>query len=275
MSYTSNFTKPDGHILYKGQRLPEELLSEAKNVLMNHQLPSLPHREPRYLVEALLFCVGSQYCSFERPLEFLKSLHECNDEDLWKPQLLAAKADGAGLPYNDRFVPALKLAHDYEGGIEALAEDALDSPRATRRKVAKLHKFLAPKTFSLWYLCLGGKDLICIDRHVARAVAGPRTHGLGINVAKKFRVPQARPDGRKIIEYPRIREYERIEKRILEECTNEELLQEGSSRPNGALITTLFWVDGASRARAENEETPSRLLFESPYSTLKYRGSVI
>ncbi len=267
MSYTSNFTKPNGHVLYKGKCLEAELLDEAKQVLRHHQLPSLPERTPRYLVEALLFCVSSQYCSFERPLEFLKSLHEYAQEDLLNPEILASKADAAGLPYNDRFAPALKVARDYEGGIEALADDALDSPLATRRKIAKYHKFLAPKTFSLWYLCLGGKDLICIDRHVARAVAGPRSHGLGINVAKKFRVPQARPDGRKIIAYPRIGEYERIEKRILEECTNEELLQDGCSRPNGALITTLFWVDGASRARAEDEETPSRLLFESPYSS--------
>ena len=261
------FSVKEGQLYHLGAPLHPDLLEQANRILAAHVIPE---KTRRAYLESLLFCIASQRTSFERPLAFIRLLKESPLEGIADAEHLEAKSREAKLVNSDRFREALEFASAYDGGIERLVENFLLRPIETRRELNRV-RYLAPKTASFWYLCLGGKRLMTLDVHNFRQIAG-----LGIEVKEthyngKLR-SKGKTKGRTVTTNPSIRGYERIEHETLELLENCDLLKDEEGSLNGALITALFWLSGANLTRGNDPRQPvlfkgcNELKFTSPYS---------
>ncbi len=248
----------DARLYVKGGLASQDLFSRVKQVLRYHRIPDIVNRPSRQLVEALLFCIGSQHTPFERAVAFARSLQSVSESELWKENYLAQMGSEAGLLFTDRFGRVLEFVQKYQGGIEGLAEDFLNSPLRVRRELMREKVYLAPKTASFWYLCIGGNDLMTLDRHALR-----QARGFGLQIPRVFTRGRLRPAGRYIVDQPRIAEYEKLEARIIDRATSIPELRNGG-KANAALVTVLLWMLGVEDTRS-TEDKPHRLLLEPLY----------
>ncbi len=254
------FSFSNATLHYLGEPLQPEIIQEARETLQRHVVPV---RTPRAYLEALLFCIASQRTNYERPLRFLELLHKEPTEALLDVGFLEKKAREGTLLHANRFGPAINFVKTYGRGIEAVVDDYLSKPIEMRRKLASEARYLAFKTASFWYLCLGGKSLMTLDVHNYRQIAG-----LGIDVKPSHYDGRLRHDGRNIVTDPSKAEYERIEKQTLELLQSQEELRDGDGKTDGGLLTSLFWITGAKIARGQ-QLRQMRLFGESPQ--LKFR----
>lgn len=134
------------------------------------------------------------------------------------------------------------------GNIAELVADFRNNPISMREQLVKDVKWIAHKTASFWYLCLGGQELMTLDIHNYRQIAG-----LGISIPETFYKGERRPNGKKEIKSSSKKEYVRIEQETLE-------LLDG--QVTGAQATSLFWLAGAKATR--NMNLYQQDLFEDP-----------
>ncbi len=242
------------------------LLPEAKQVLRSHCAPDLSEQN---VVKALIFAIASQSMVYERAVDLLTRLRTTSPEQLEQEGLVYSLAQPSSRFPEDRFSPAINFAANYSGGIGQLVQDYFANPAETRGKLVKEVKWLAHKTASFWYLCLGGTQLMTLDIHNIRQIAGLAE----IEIDRKFYSGASRRGGKtrgkKIVNALTPAEYLRLERETLLLLGHIPALQDASGQPNGALITTLFWWAGA-KGRRENLRqlvlpTMSITSFTSPY----------
>ena len=257
------FSMNEERVKYLTNPLPNELLEDVQQAHVAHRVVELSER---LCYESLLFCIASQGTSFEKATGFIKASHGADLELLTDAYLLQEQAKASGLLYHDRF--ADPLAYMKAKGIRNVVSALLNDPFNTREALSEV-KFLKRKTISFWHLCLGGKELVTLDRHNNLQI-----HGLGVDMAQALYDPQMqRSDGKRVPSQPTPKEYVRIEKETLTKFEREDpFYSEG--KLDGALVTTLFWTVGTLMARGQKlwegrEEffyTGSRPKFVSPYS---------
>ncbi|MBI4158808.1 hypothetical protein HY500_00950 [Candidatus Woesearchaeota archaeon] len=250
---TKFFSIRDGNLLYLGTPVEQSLLmQEAQTLLGNLQIPK--HNEDMYYL-SLIFCISSQRQDFEGTLRFIQELlREMRDTsypnncypnffstNVELPEYLYSVAKSQGLRWayvegQNRFEPAFEYFGLRNMGREV--KEFRQNPIEKREQLVRDVKWLAHKTVSFWGLCLGIEDLMVLDVHNYRQIAG-----LGINTPSSYYNGERRGNGKRELKSPSGKEYVRIEQEALH-------LLEG--RINGALATTLFWIAGAKARRGMN-----------------------
>jgi len=220
--------------------IPDKIVKEGKKVLQDFRIPD---HSIRSLYESLIFSIANQRVLVERPTTMIMLTHDASLEQLMDVEYVDKKRAEAGCPCKGRFKDALEYVNGYSGGIEKLAEEYLADPLETRRKIVKEVRWVAAKTASLWYLCLGGTKLMCMDVHNYRQI-----HGLGIDINKHYYLGKPRSDGRSITDTPEISKYEQIEQNVLGRFKDCEATMNGTGI-DASLITALFWTFGALTQR--------------------------
>lgn len=275
------FTIRDGQLLYVGEPITAALVDEAREVLKSHQAPD---QSIESLYRSLFFCIASQRTKYEAAVRFGHMIERASFKELIDPVYLATQGMKAGLLHSNnpdwdrerkganRFYEVMDFIDHYdfdEMPIVKLSRELLEHPMETRRMLAKAKCNLAPKTASFWYLCLGGRELMTLDTHNYRQIAG-----LGpIEVKKEHYEGGLRKiDGRMINTTPSVRGYERIERETLEALACCELLRDEGGKTDAALATALFWVAGAKAVR-RNRPSQGTLFGERPFGfTSPYRA---
>lgn len=240
-------------------------LEETKAVLDSHLVPDL---SPRRLYESLVFCIASQSMVYERAVGLLRQTGLLKEPEFTEPGKVYNLAKPNLRFPEDRFSPALRFAAEYNGGIIELVRDYLIAPKEVRETLVTQVKWLAHKTASFWYLCLGGTELMTIDIHNLRQIAtlGP------ISVDRSLYEGSARrggkTKGKQIVKAISPREYKRIEDKVLSALGHIPCLKDKRGSSNGALITTLFWWAGAKgrRESLQQQSLPGLERFVPPYS---------
>lgn len=242
-------------------------LNEAKAVLKTHIVPDL---SPRRLYESLVFCIASQSMVYERAVDLLDRIGSIREPEFSEPERIYKIARPNLRFPEDRFTSALRFVTGYDGGITELARDYFRAPTEVREMLVSNVQWLAHKTASFWYLCLGGTELMTIDIHNLRQIAG-----LGpIQVERSLYEGKSRrggkTKGKQIVKAISPRDYRRLEDEVLAALGHIPCLKDKRGNPNGALITTLFWWAGAKGKREilEQQSLPGleRTLFRPPYS---------
>lgn len=260
--YRQYFKVKDGKLYFCKEPIPGHVLAESRRVLNLHVVPDFSARS---LYEALIFCIASQRVRFERPVSLVMLTHGASLDQLTDNAFLEEKRRESGAPCKGRFKEAL----DYmkERGIENVARDYLADPVETRRTLVKDVKWLAAKTASFWYLCLGGKRLMTMDVHNYRQL-----HGIGVDVDEHFFIGKRRDtDDRPITTTPGLTKYERIEQDVYARFQGCEAVKNCTGM-DAALVTGVFWTVGAAVHRSGDPrqarlfDLPIQLPFETPYS---------
>lgn len=245
------FSVEDGKLCYFGIPLQETgLIEESRSILDKLTLPGRLLREGGFSEDALrmcwislAFCIAGQGQSFERPVRFARELCRYGLEYVADVRNVRDKAFGCNRWLEDRYSFAFD-AIDKAGGIERVVRDYLDNPLETRRELIKI-KWIHCKTSSFWHLCLGGKELMTLDVHNYRQLAG-----LGVKIGNPYLyIPRIRPkSGNRATDTASLKEYEQIERDALEFLSRfPEFLDNGKVK--GDLATTIFWVAGAEASR--------------------------
>jgi hypothetical protein len=274
------FMISDGALLYCGMPIGEGLVREAQSVLEKHVTRE---RDPVSLYKSVLFCIASQRTEYERAVEFTQSLGGASFDELRDDRFIVEHARAAALlhsndplqasdPRKNRFKGAISFIDSY-GGIELLAADLMVHPIETRRILNKAKCNLAPKTASFWYLCMGGRELMTLDTHNYRQLAGllgNDEHGKPLVKPEYYEGKLRRTDGRSINTTPCMRDYEMIERKALEALQCCKALRGSDGKTDAALATALFWITGAKVKRRHNPLQMNffgdeQLRFESPF----------
>ena len=255
-------------LCYQGKPLARSThLRESRQALQAHVVPD---QHERRLYESLVFAIGSQYIDFEIPVGLLHRLrrHSLRDIRALKNGALD-KIVAASRFKQDRCTPAFAYVQEYPGGITQLAIDYLTDPHDVREQLVDDVTWIGPKTASFWYLCLGGRELMTLDIHNLRQLAGlgvpiPQSHyeGKVRGAANLEQQANMTTGGISVPTTPRMREYRAIEQHALA------LLQQfpvftTRGRFDPSLATTAFWLAGAKHKRG----VLSDLNFIPPYST--------
>ena len=248
--------------------------------------------EAAYLT--LIFVIASQRESFERPVRLVRELRDYSLDRITDPNFVNRTAVKNGIRWasaENRYSPAFHYM-EQNGGIDTVVNQFLSSQYETRRILVEEVQWLAHKTASFWYFCLGGKELVTLDVHNFRQIAG-----LGINIPDSYYIPQPQktprkqvPTGetetlslgfsvktltprkkpRKDLESPSGKKYERIEAEIIDLARRTINLDNGRE-VDGSFLTTLFWITGAKlRRRIQLHQSTSivdepPLIFDSPF----------
>lgn len=268
---TQLFYIEDGELYYINRPVRDCPISdEAKGILENLVVPE---QTPEMFYLSLIFCIASHRQNYERPTRLVRhllgmfrssSIHIGNPDPLRDPDIVKNTAVTHGVRWSsvrekNRVYPAFRYIEGYRHGIEGLVEDFKADSVGMRDKLVRDVKWIAHKTASFWYLCLGGEQLMTLDVHNYRQIAG-----LGVDVPNEFYEAKRRKNGIKELKTASEREYVRIE---------QETLTLLNGVVSGAMVTTLFWLVGAKMQRGINlyqqdilgKET--RLQFSSPYQT--------
>jgi hypothetical protein len=274
MDFGMYFEWKDG-VTMCGEPLRDEHVQEARDVLNLH---IIPEQSTRLRKVALYFCIASQRTQYERALAFSNAIMNGSDNELDDPQYLVHHGQQAALlhsndprrasdPAHNRFLRAMT---EIGPSIDAIAQKLLESPIPTRRELDRMRCNLAPKTASFWYLCMGGAQLMTLDTHNYRQLAGlfERTEYDSI-VHRTHYAGRLRTDGRSINTTPSVKEYEQIEaaaSALFGRCPRAQAM--GGITP--ALATSLFWTIGAKKQRGINPAQKAlfnepKLTFSSPY----------
>src|SRR3989344_1338882 len=253
------FSVGDKQLLYLGIPLNEiGLIEQAKGVLDKLTLPGRLLKEEGFSEDALrmcwislAFCIANQGQSFERPVKFSRDLCKYGLEEVQDDEFVHAKGlENSLLWPENRYKPAFDFLKSYSGGAAQFSLDYLVSPLEKRDELTGT-KWINNKTASFWYLCLGGDQLLTIDRHLFRQLSG-----LGISVSNPhLYIPKLRKNGKSkgksVIVSSSPEEYERVERDALEFLLQfPEFLSDG--RVDGALATSVFWTAGAEARRKGN-----------------------
>ncbi len=225
---------------YLGEPLSRETVDETSEVLRKHQT----QRTENGLYRCILFCIASQFMTYERACEFVRKFRSTKGL-----QRKLREHVGHLRFKNDRFSPMLGFVQDY--GIEKFIEDLTTKPFETREEVVRNATWINYKTASFIHLCLGGTTLMALDVHNLRQLGGLEMAVDPIYYLGKVRKTGV-TKGQRIYESPTTGDYKRIERETLELFAQlnlpfPEFNSDGHS--NGALITTLFWWAGAKAGR--------------------------
>jgi len=250
------FSVADRKLLYFGIPLEETgVIEQARGVLDKLTLPGRLLKEEGFSENALkmcwislAFCIANQGQNFERPVRFSRSLCNYNLDKVQDDSFVHTIGLESSLLWpENRYKLVFDFLKEYSGGIGQFASDYLLNPFEGRRELT-LPKWVSNKTASFWYLCLGGNQLLTLDRHLFRQLAG-----LGVPVSNPhFYIPKLRKNGKSkgksVIDTPSTEEYERVEKYSLDFLSQfPELLSDG--KVDGALATSIFWAAGAEAKR--------------------------
>jgi thermostable 8-oxoguanine DNA glycosylase len=188
--YRQLFSIEYGQLLQLGKPLTQDDVTQAHDLLKRHMVPE---HNARTAYESLYFCIASQGYSFEKAVEFSKSLHPLSLEQLANPDYMDQHMQRAPPILNPERIPAAAayvLMHPT--GIMGVSTDLINHPKDKRQDLVVDNKLsgLGVKTVSFWYLCLtGGTELMTLDRHVLTQVAG-----LGVKVKKTHYEGKKRSD---------------------------------------------------------------------------------
>ena len=254
MANNHYFSVADGRLCYFGIPLEETgLLQESRDVLDKLTLPGRLIRERGFSEDtervcwiSLAFCIANQAINFERPVKFSRELCKYGLEYVSEDAFVHDKALEHNLLWpENRYKPAFDFLKSLHGGIAQFASDYLLNPSAYRREL--IHpKWISSKTASFWYLCLGGNQLLTLDRHLFRQLAG-----LGVPISNPhFYIPKLRKNGRSkgksVIVKPSLEEYEQIEHDALLFLSR---FPSFTGEHIGDMATSLFWTAGAEGKR--------------------------
>lgn len=239
-----HFTKPNGDLLYHGQYVPEQL---RRNATRTHEGHIVPEITERYALQALVYCIAAQYTGFSRHAEALRRVTSAPLEQLHDADYLDAQVRGVksiqSKKKDNRFAPIMQFIDSWRGGLTGLIDTFIDDPVTVRRCFADEVDYMSCKTTSLWYLCLGGPELMTLDRHNMRQLAG-----IGIDVPSRYTVGRSRilkKYGRRNVtdSIRTVDEYEDFESQAIERLSDIPWLHvDGYFSP--ARATCLFWYTG-------------------------------
>ena len=258
------FSVVEGRLHYMDKPITDEVIDDARNLLSSHVIP---RRNSRALYESLWLCIASQNESFEQPCKFIRSMKEATMDQLTNYDYLNWKARAASVLFADRWSESITWIGKYSGGIEQLAQDYLHNPIEIRKRMEKEVLWIGMKTASFWYLCMGGTELMTLDRHNFKQIKG-----IGVEMKEGYYIPQLRKNnGRKVIVGASKTDYTRIENEILELLKDEPKVHD-DGKINAAFVTAIFWKTGAQFARGRHPnqldlyDKVVPLGFDSPYS---------
>lgn len=272
------FSVEDGEFRYLGLPLDRRTIDDTAQVLDSHVAKN---RTERALYERMIFCISSQFLTYERACEFVKSMRDEPLKRLKDPVFVMNRAAGhiRFKSTSDRYLPIFDFAKNYAGGIEGLANDLLSNPKAMRHSLDKDVNWVAYKTASFMHLCFGGKELMTLDIHNLRQIAG-----IGINVKDAYYLGRVRQSGltkgMRIQVTPSKKDYDRIEEESLKLISDLDLpnqfpeFRNPDGSVNAAFATALFWWAGAQARRMGTgffqgwlfEDNSAPVKFESPFS---------
>ena len=254
----------DGELYYIDRPVMDCSVSdEAREIL---EKIVIPEQTPEMFYLSLIFCIASHRQNYERPASLTRDLSRMSlsrdigdllrDSDFVKDTAVLHGIRWGSVKEKNRVDPAFRDIEKYRG-IEGLVSDFKAAPMMMRDKLVQDVKWIAHKTASFWYLCLGGEQLMTLDVHNYRQIAG-----LGVEVPEEFYRGKRRGNGKKELRTASVGEYIRIE---------QETLKLLNGAVSGAMATTLFWLVGAKMQRGINLyqqglfEEGTRLQFSSPY----------
>ncbi|MEK6835587.1 MAG: hypothetical protein AABX55_01035, partial [Nanoarchaeota archaeon] len=216
-------------------------IEESRKILDDHVVPEVTQESA---LESLLFCISGQVSLWESSVKFIRNLrlrsHPYEQDAIHKVSSFdvltnrdyvnqAAREGGLRFSKHSRFDSSIEYF---------LSEDHVwwkyitDADVKLREEYVKKIKWLGEKTFSLWHLCLGGKNLLALDVWVMKGLSK-----LGIELNPRYIIPQKRtPNSRaKVREAPNRKEYLRIE----QEAYNLFLQDSRFLLPNGKVDVAL------------------------------------
>ena len=261
------FSVKDGTLHYLERPLTQKFIDETSKVLQSHVAST-----ERHIYESILLCVASQFLTYERACTFVKQFKNDSLEQLKDPAHIRQRALEAKLRFkNDRHTPIITYVNKYS--IKKFTDDFLAKPYEMRKELVTVD-WIAHKTASFIYLCLGGTELMTLDVHNLRQIGR-----LDIEVDAAYFEGKRRQagitKGKLVRKHPNADNYERIEQETLNLVERLKLGEKfpefkTSSKPNGAFLTALFWWAGAKARRTRNPYQGQLFdtgpAFESPFS---------
>lgn len=239
-----------GKLLYCERNLPKDILDENKVIYNGHIIPELT---PRKCLEAMIFCIASQGLVFERASDFANMIKKLSDEDIKDPELVHKRAVVCMRFKEDRFSSFYEFTQKYDDGILGLARDYLKNSKSLRLELNAKVNYVGLKTASFWNLCLGGKELMTLDVHNLRQIAGLDI----VDIKESHYIGQRRKTTNKCIATtPSDKDYLRIEKETLDyfKCfrlANPDFFDKGGDI-DASFLTSLFWWEGVKKERGVN-----------------------
>ena len=249
-------------------------VENGKTVVYNHLVSPLTREGA---LESLLFCIASQAWRWEKDSDFVRALRSSSNgtktkdgyasfDVLTNSELVntIAKDGGFRFHHEGRFQPS--ISH-FTKASENWWDKIKDADAETRDQFSNAVKYLGYKTFSFWNICLGGKDLLAIDVHVAGWL-----RKLGVNLDVYYSISKPREKGdQKVRKTPNRDDYVRIESEARKLFSTDErfILPEG--KVDMALVDGVLWGERASRERRQLSFGWHSEWQRLPYS--KLRGS--
>ena len=228
-------------------------IEKSRKILEDHVVPQVTQESA---LESLLFCISGQVSQWEQSVKFIRNLrlesypydknaiHKVANFDILTDKdsvNKAARDSGLRFSKHGRFDNSIDYFINEDG---AWWDGIVYADVELRKEYVKKIKWLGTKTFSLWHLCLGGKNLLALDVWVMKGLSK-----LGIEINSRYIIPQKRTPNstQKVRETPRGQDYLRYEK----EAYNLFLQDPRFLLPNGkvdmALADTVLWWKGANR----------------------------
>ena len=228
-------------------------IEESRKILNDHVVPRLTQESA---LESLLFCISGQVSLWEQSVKFIRNLRlESYPQDknaihkvasfnvLTDKEIVNKTARDAGLRFSKhgRFDNSIDYFinenHTWWNDI-AYADVEL------REEYVKKIKWLGTKTFSLWHICLGGKNLLTLDVWVMKGL-----NKLGVGINSRYIIPQKRTlnSRQKVREAPREQDYLRIEKEAYKLFLQDPRFLLHNRKVDMALLDTVLWWKGANR----------------------------
>lgn len=271
------FSVRDDELFYLKEPLTRQVVADTQRVLDSHVVSK---RTERALYERIIFCIASQFLTYERVCEYIAALRDEPLKNIKDPKILLTKASQLNMRFkrsDDRYSPVVNFIENYDGGIEKLADDILSNPKEMRDKLNKEVNWIAYKTASFIHMCFGGIELMTLDVHNLRQIAG-----IGIDMDPKYYEGTLRKSGltkdMRIQVTPSEKQYRRIEAETLEKLASLNLRKKfpefrgNNGDVNAAFVTSLFWWAGAQARRRGKDFFQGWLIepdppkFESPFS---------
>jgi len=242
-----------GGFIFMIKEISDYNIEEAKKILDDHIVPEVTQESA---LESLLFCISSQVSLWEASVKFIRNLRLAsypkdqfsinriaNFDVLTNKSMVneAARIGGLRFSKHGRFESSI----DYF--VNENNEWWRDIPNADvdlREEYVKKIKWLGIKTFSLWHICLGGKNLLALDVWVMKGL-----NNLGIEINPHYIIPRKRNGNskQKVRSSPEKEDYLRIEQEAYRLFLQDKRFLLPNGKVDVALVDTVLWWNGANR----------------------------
>lgn len=236
-------------------QITNQEIEEAKRVYSSFMVAKITRESA---LESGIFAVFNQASRWERPSKIIYKMREdcyrgdksarfryCSVDLLLDEVRInkIAKKNGWRFHHQNR----IREFIDYFGCKSGeWWNDVINADTEYRNAITEEIKFLQCKTFSLWHLCLGGKNLLPIDIHLRR-----QSRELGIEMPEEYVIGRKRENKKTgvtqtVVNEPGKSKYLELEKKIIELFAEDERFLLNGKIDLG-LVASVLWWKGANR----------------------------